>query len=238
MRTGFSAFAPGAIWRAHVLQSAVQASIPQPAVAEPATGEVMARSRRLRPGFFTNEELCSLPPLTRLLFAGLWTLADREGRLLDQPGKIKAQLFPCDRRFSVERGLAQLAAKGFVLRYSSDTLRLLFIHSWYRHQTPHPREELSKLPPPPSVSELENGQSGPPSGTTQGMTQGAPIAHLSSSSYSFNSLTPSGSTPQTPQGGLTPRRRKRGPIAFDEDGPRFEQRVGADGKREWVEVTP
>ena len=44
------------------------------------------RTRLLKPGFFMNEELARLPVRARLLFAGLWCLADREGRLEDRPG--------------------------------------------------------------------------------------------------------------------------------------------------------
>ncbi len=39
----------------------------------------MARARNIKPGFFDNEILGELPALTRLLFIGLWCLADREG---------------------------------------------------------------------------------------------------------------------------------------------------------------
>jgi len=39
----------------------------------------MARSRNIKPGFFKNDHLVELPFEYRLLFAGLWTLADREG---------------------------------------------------------------------------------------------------------------------------------------------------------------
>ena len=53
----------------------------------------MARARNIKPGFFKNEFLADLPFETRLLFIGLWTLADREGRLEDRPRKIKMELF-------------------------------------------------------------------------------------------------------------------------------------------------
>jgi hypothetical protein len=49
----------------------------------------MARSRNIKPGFFTNDELAECHPLGRLLFAGLWTIADKEGRLDDRPKKLK-----------------------------------------------------------------------------------------------------------------------------------------------------
>lgn len=54
----------------------------------------MARMRTIKPGFFTDEELVELPFEVRLLFVGLWTLADREGRLTDKPKQIKMAIFP------------------------------------------------------------------------------------------------------------------------------------------------
>ena len=54
----------------------------------------MARARNIKPGFFLNEELVELPFSTRLLFIGLWTLADRDGRMEDKPKRIKMSLFP------------------------------------------------------------------------------------------------------------------------------------------------
>ena len=52
------------------------------------------RARNLKPGFFKNECLLSLSPLHRLLFAGLWCMADRNGILEDRPAKIKIEVKP------------------------------------------------------------------------------------------------------------------------------------------------
>ena len=41
----------------------------------------MARARNIKPGFFRNADLAELTFEARLLFIGLWTLADSEGRL-------------------------------------------------------------------------------------------------------------------------------------------------------------
>jgi hypothetical protein len=49
----------------------------------------MARARNIKPAFFKNEQLVELGMSTRLLFIGLWCLADREGRLEDRPKRIK-----------------------------------------------------------------------------------------------------------------------------------------------------
>ena len=54
----------------------------------------MARAKNIKPGFFTNEQLAECSFAARLLFVGLWTLADREGRLEDRPRRIRAQVFP------------------------------------------------------------------------------------------------------------------------------------------------
>ena len=56
----------------------------------------MARSRNIKPGFFANDELAELPALTRLFFIGMWTIADREGRLEDRPKKLKVEVLPYD----------------------------------------------------------------------------------------------------------------------------------------------
>lgn len=50
----------------------------------------MARARNIKPGFFINEDLVELPFSTRLLFAGLWIIADREGRLGERDRRSSA----------------------------------------------------------------------------------------------------------------------------------------------------
>ena len=75
----------------------------------------MARSRNIKPGFFTNDELAELPALTRLLFVGLWTLVDRDGRIEDRPKKIKAECMPYD-DMDADAALSALCKAGFILR--------------------------------------------------------------------------------------------------------------------------
>ena len=43
----------------------------------------------IKPDFLRDEELAALPLEARLLFAGLWMCADREGRIEDRPQRIK-----------------------------------------------------------------------------------------------------------------------------------------------------
>lgn len=107
----------------------------------------MARVRLLDPGFFTNEALVELPFEYRLLFAGLWTLADREGRLEDRPKRIRMALFPCD-NVDCDAGLQALHDAGLVLRYSVEGVSYIAILAFAKFQKPHPRETQSVIPGP------------------------------------------------------------------------------------------
>ncbi len=107
----------------------------------------MARSRNIKPGFFRNEVLVGLPYEFRLLFIGLWTIADREGRFEDRPVKIKMELFPAD-NVDVDAGLQALHDHGFITRYSVDAERYCQVLAWCKHQNPHVKEAPSTIPAP------------------------------------------------------------------------------------------
>ena len=51
----------------------------------------MARSRNIKPGFFSNDELVELPFEARLLFIGLWTIPGRnpESGIHDQCDRVR-----------------------------------------------------------------------------------------------------------------------------------------------------
>lgn len=109
----------------------------------------MSRARIIKPGFFENEVLAAREPLTRLLFIGLWTLADREGRLEDRPRRIQAQILPYDAiGIGVDTMLDQLAEDGFIDRYNVDGQAYIQILAFGRHQRPHSREVASIIPAP------------------------------------------------------------------------------------------
>ncbi|HEY4467281.1 MAG TPA: hypothetical protein VGN53_05755 [Klebsiella sp.] len=113
----------------------------------------MARSRNIKPGFFTNDELAECHPLGRLLFAGLWTIADKEGRLDDRPKKIKAMLLPFDEA-DCDALLQQLNDHKFISRYQVNGDCYIQISNWKKHQNPHCKEAASEIPEP-----LENDKS-------------------------------------------------------------------------------
>lgn len=105
------------------------------------------RSRNVKPGFFQNEHLAELPPETRLLFIGLWLMADREGRLEDRPKRIKMQIFPAD-TFNVDPMLDDLQSAGLIMRYEVDSAGFICIPAWHKHQNPHHKERASDIPAP------------------------------------------------------------------------------------------
>lgn len=107
----------------------------------------MARIRYIKPGFFTNDELAEIKPLGRLLFIGLWCLADKEGRLLDRPKRIKAEVLPFDGA-SAEKLLNDLAEHGFIARYEVSGQRYIQVINFAKHQRPHHKEEPSMIPSP------------------------------------------------------------------------------------------
>jgi hypothetical protein len=103
------------------------------------------RARNLKPGFFQNECLAELPIEARLLFAGLWCMADREGRLEDRPKRIKIQIFPGD-MLDVEPMLQGLADQKLIVRYQVDGERYIWIPCFLKHQKPHIKEAASVIP--------------------------------------------------------------------------------------------
>ena len=114
----------------------------------------MARSRNIKPGFFVNADLVELPPLVRLLFIGLWTIADREGRLEDRPAQIKMQILPGD-DIDTGQALCKLDASRFIHRYSVDGKNYIEILKFKKHQNPHIKEPKSIIPPPQPIENAE-----------------------------------------------------------------------------------
>jgi hypothetical protein len=105
----------------------------------------MARIRYVKPDFFTDEDVVELEPLTRLLFIGMWTLADREGRMDDKPKQIKMKLLPSDNH-DIEQALQDLTDLNFIVRYSVEGKNYIQIRSFAKHQKTHHQEPASCIP--------------------------------------------------------------------------------------------
>lgn len=103
----------------------------------------MARIRTIKPPFFSSYSMSKMPIEARYLFAGMFTEADDEGRMIDSAKKIAGAIFPHDEKITptkVEGWLKQLATvKGedgtpCIVRYETDGGRYLAIVKWGTHQ--------------------------------------------------------------------------------------------------------
>lgn len=108
----------------------------------------MARARNIKPGFYKNEDLAECSVWARLIFPGLWMLADREGRLEDRPKRIKGELLPFDSQ-EIDPLLQELQHRGFLVRYENSEGRFIQILKFTEHQQPHYSEKPSVIKPPP-----------------------------------------------------------------------------------------
>lgn len=111
------------------------------------------RARNIKPGFFVNEDLAACSPLARLLFAGLWCMADRAGRLEDRPARIRAQVLPYDQA-DADALLDELAEGEFILRYEAEGVHCIQIARFAEHQRPHANERESRIPALPGYEAL------------------------------------------------------------------------------------
>ena len=104
------------------------------------------RARDIKPGFFKSDQLAECSPWARLAFAGLWMLADREGRLEDRPKRIKAEILPYDNE-DMDSLLNELQENELIIRYQVNGKRYVWIPKFLEHQRPHPNEKASEIPP-------------------------------------------------------------------------------------------
>lgn len=119
----------------------------------------MSRIRSIKPEFFTSETVARMPHGARLLFAGLWTHCDDEGRCKDSPAVIKGALFPYDEEVqagTVDTWLGHLHSLGLVERYVVEGRRYLRVTGWEEHQKiSHPGK--SKIPMPCEQPQEDSG---------------------------------------------------------------------------------
>ncbi len=112
----------------------------------------MARIRSIKPAFFRHRELFLLEQSSglpvRVGFAGLWTVADREGRFRWKPVELKLDCLPYD-DVDFAEVLAALESADFVQKYTIDGKEYGVVPSWIDHQVISTREAQSVLPQPP-----------------------------------------------------------------------------------------
>lgn len=112
----------------------------------------MARIRTIKPSFFRHGELFDAEqqsglPL-RVAYAGLWTIADREGRFKYKPRDIKVEVLPYD-DVNMEQVLTALEAGAFIQTYTANGQKYAYIPAFSEHQHINKNEPISTIPAPP-----------------------------------------------------------------------------------------
>lgn len=103
------------------------------------------------PDFWTDEKLGECTRDERLLFMGLISNADDEGRGRANPKLVKSTVFPYDEDLSSElitSMLKNLDNKKIVQLYIVDKQEFYFIRNFKKHQVIN-KKQVSKLPPSP-----------------------------------------------------------------------------------------
>jgi hypothetical protein len=119
----------------------------------------MPRIRTIKPDLWADERVGAMQREERLLWIGLITQADDEGRLHYRPRIIRQAIFPYDDDISddmVQRWLDNLTNEQLICVYSVNGNYYIQIKNWSKHQNVN-RPSPSKIPPSPEDSVRTHG---------------------------------------------------------------------------------
>lgn len=131
----------------------------------------MPRIRTIKPDFFRHETLQDLEkvnPYIMLVFAGLWTISDKNGVFIYSPRTIKLDILPF-LDFDMQEKLTVLENNGFIQSYEHEGKKYGKILSFVKHQRIQGKE-FSEEGKYPNLSEYNRGNIGETSGNSQGTT--------------------------------------------------------------------
>lgn len=112
------------------------------------------RIRSLKPDMWQDEKIGGLTRDARLLFIGLITMADDEGRLRGLPALILGHVFPYDdiapRKLAAWMG--EITDAGLATTYTVGVVPYVSLTGWGKHQVIN-KPTPSDVPPPVSITE-------------------------------------------------------------------------------------
>lgn len=128
----------------------------------------MARQRFIWPELWIDPKFGTLDPLERLLFIGLFSLADDEGRIDGSSAYLKVSVFPYDERITISKvgeiRDSLVAKNDNVVLYRAGDDEVIALLKWAMYQRPkYPRP--SKFPAPahiPAAGESAIDANAPP----------------------------------------------------------------------------
>ena len=108
----------------------------------------MARKRMIDPNIWQSEDFSKLSTLGKLVFIGLFSLADDEGRGRCNPVYLKSTLFPYEegiRSADIDKTLSEISSNMSVIFYSCDGSSYYSLYNWNTWQKID-RPSQSKIP--------------------------------------------------------------------------------------------
>ncbi len=149
----------------------------------------MARVRSVTPAFFRHELLQDLEAAhpgahVMLVFAGLWTVADKEGRFEWRPRQLHLDILPF-LALDLEKTLTILTAAGFIRRYTVGDRVFGFIPNFGKYQRISGKEAQgpARFPAPPETDQVEPENHPGSAGEAPEKQPGAPITVIRSTEY-------------------------------------------------------
>ena len=98
----------------------------------------MARKRMIDPNIWNSEDFSKLSSFAKLVFIGLFSQADDEGRGRANPTYLKSILFPYEeaiRAADIKKTLSEIASTMSVTFYTHDEKEYYVLESWDKFQT-------------------------------------------------------------------------------------------------------
>jgi hypothetical protein len=98
---------------------------------------MMARIRTIKPEFWEDEKLVTLPLGCRLFYIGTWNFADDLGVLRYNPVLLKSRIFPLDESLEVteiENWVELLIKNGMMIPFEYNGIKYIHIRTFKDHQ--------------------------------------------------------------------------------------------------------
>ena len=115
---------------------------------------MMARSRILKPEFWSDEKLALVAREARLAFAGLWTCSDDYGVTKGHPAWLKSQIFPYDTDLTLaqfQQWLTDLERIGVIDAFTANGEAFFYIRNFSEHQKVDRPSKMRNPPCPRAI---------------------------------------------------------------------------------------
>ena len=111
----------------------------------------MARNRSISPDLWTDDKVMALSQNAILVYIGLISMADDEGRLEWKPVQLASRIFGLREGLTVKKfseWMEEIAEGGLVVVYEVDGKKYAYHPAWFKHQYVN-KPQPSKIPLPP-----------------------------------------------------------------------------------------